>query len=147
MIGASLAEFVLTSDLKPDNRYHLRSIQDTGRTTQNKMKMYVGNLPFDTSEDDLRGVFGEFGAVTDVHIPIDRESNRPRGFAFVTMDTKDAMVNAIKDLDGQDFNGRNMRVNEAQPREDRGGGGGGDRRGGGNRGGGDRRGGGGGNRW
>lgn len=109
------------------------------------MKMYVGNLPFDTSEDDLRGLFGEFGAVTDVHVPIDRDSNRPRGFAFVTMDSKDAMVNAIKDLDGKDFNGRDLRVNEAQPREERGGGGGG---GGGYRGGGggDRRGGGGGNR-
>ena len=115
------------------------------------MKMYVGNIPFSTSDDELKELFGEFGEVTDVHIPEDRESGRPRGFAFVTMDTKDAMVSAIKDLDGAEFGGRNLRVNEAKPREDRGGGGGGGRggdrggRGGdrGNRGGG----GGGGDRW
>ena len=89
------------------------------------MKMYVGNLPFDTNENDLRTLFGEYGQVTDVHLPIDRESNRPRGFAFVTMDSKEAMENAIKSLDGQDFQGRALRINEAQPREERGGGGGG----------------------
>ena len=64
------------------------------------MKMYVGNIPFSTSDDELRDLFGEFGAVTDVHIPQDRESGRPRGFAFVTLDSKEAMDNAIKDLDG-----------------------------------------------
>lgn len=106
------------------------------------MKMYVGNLPFQSSEDDLQALFGEYGEVTEVFIPTDRDSGRPRGFAFVTMDSKSAMVNAIKGLDGQDFQGRNLKVNEAQPREQRGGGGGGgggDRRGGG--------GGGGGRRW
>lgn len=106
------------------------------------MKMYVGNIPFSTSDDELKELFGEFGEVTDVHIPEDRESGRPRGFAFVTMDTKDAMVSAIKDLDGAEFGGRNLRVNEAKPREDRGGGGGrggrGGDRGGRNGGGGDR---------
>ncbi|MGJ8724500.1 MAG: RNA recognition motif domain-containing protein [Roseibacillus sp.] len=114
------------------------------------MKMYVGNIPFSTSDDELKELFGEFGEVTDVHIPEDRESGRPRGFAFVTMDTKDAMVSAIKDLDGAEFGGRNLRVNEAKPREDRGGGGGGGSRGGDRGGrGGDRgnRGGGGGDRW
>ena len=95
------------------------------------MKMYVGNIPFSTSDDELKELFGEFGEVTDVHIPEDRESGRPRGFAFVTMDTKDAMVSAIKDLDGAEFGGRNLRVNEAKPREDRGGGRGGNRGGGG----------------
>ena len=121
--------------------------------------MYVGNLPFDATDQDLRELFGQFGAVTDVHLPTDRESGRPRGFAFVTMDSKDSMVAAIKGLDGEDFQGRDLRVNEAQPREERGGGGGGgprrsggggggDRRGGGGGGyGGDRRGGGGGGRW
>lgn len=99
------------------------------------MKMYVGNIPFSTSRDELKDLFGEFGEVTDVHIPEDRESGRPRGFAFVTMDSKDAMVSAIKDLDGAEFGGRNLRVNEAKPREDRGGGGG---RGGNRGGGGDR---------
>jgi RNA recognition motif-containing protein len=118
------------------------------------MKMYVGNLPFDTNDQDLRTLFGEYGQVTDVHLPSDRETGRPRGFAFVTMETKEAMEQAIKALDGQDFQGRNLRINEAQPRESFGGGGGGGGRpggfgGGGNRGGGggyggERRGGGGG---
>lgn len=111
------------------------------------MKMYVGNLPFDTNDQDLRTLFGEYGQVTDVHLPSDRETGRPRGFAFVTMDSKEAMEQAIKALDGQDFQGRNLRINEAQPRENFGGGGGGRPGGfggGGNRGGygGDKRGGG-----
>ncbi|MGC4017434.1 MAG: RNA-binding protein [Luteolibacter sp.] len=100
------------------------------------MKMYVGNLPFDTNDSDLRTLFGEYGQVTDVHLPIDRESNRPRGFAFVTMDSKEAMEAAIKALDGQDFHGRALRINEAQPREERSGGGYGGGGGGGYRGGG-----------
>ena len=111
--------------------------------------MYVGNLPFQTTNEELEELFGAHGTVTDVHMPTDRESGRPRGFAFVTMSSKDEMVKAIKALDGEELGGRPLRINEAQPREERGGGGGGgrggDRRGGG--GGGDRRGGGGGGRW
>lgn len=94
------------------------------------MKMYVGNLPFSTTQDELQDLFAEYGTVTDIHLPSDRETGRPRGFAFVTMGSKDEMVSAIKGLDGQDFQGRNLRINEARPREDRGGGG---NRGGGNR--------------
>lgn len=97
------------------------------------MKMYVGNLSFDTTKEDLESIFGEYGAVTDVHLPQDRETGRPRGFAFVTMDSKEAMNSAIAALDGQEVGGRNVKVNEARPREDRGGGGGGG--GGGRRGG------------
>lgn len=116
------------------------------------MKMYVGNLPFSSNEQDLRSLFSEYGDVTDVHIPTDRESGRPRGFAFVTMGSKESMEAAIKGLDGQDFQGRALRINEAQPREERGGGGGyggGQRRGGGGGYGGGNRGGGGGGgrRW
>ena len=59
------------------------------------MKMYVGNLSFDTTKDELEAVFSEHGTVTDVHMPMDRESDRPRGFAFVTMESKDAMISAI----------------------------------------------------
>ena len=94
----------------------------------------------------LREAFGQFGEVTDVALMMDRETGRPRGFAFVTMGSKEAMDAAIKGLDGQDFGGRNLTVNEARPREERSGGGfGGERRGGGGGGyGGDRRGGGGG---
>ena len=110
------------------------------------MKMYVGNLPFSASQDDVRDLFSEYGTVTDVHLPSDRETGRPRGFAFVTMGSKEEMEAAIKGLDGQDFQGRNLRINEAQPREERGGGGGGRGGYGGGGGGGGRGGYGGGNR-
>ena len=109
-------------------------------------KMYVGNLPFSASEDELRDAFGQFGPVSEVSLVMDRETGRPRGFAFVTMGSKEAMEAAIRGLDGKDFGGRNLTVNEARPREERPsfGGGGGERRGGGGGYGGDRRGGGGG---
>lgn len=93
------------------------------------MKMYVGNLSFDTTKEDLEDAFGQYGTVTDVHVPQDRETGRPRGFAFVTLDSSEAMNAAIDALDGQDFGGRTIKVNEARPREDRGGGGGGGGRG------------------
>lgn len=102
-------------------------------------KMYVGNLPFSTTELDLRELFSQFGDVTDVHLPTDRESGRPRGFAFVTMGTPEAMTAAINELNGKEFQGRNLTINEARPREERpsyGGGGGGRGSGGGWRGGG-----------
>ncbi len=105
------------------------------------MKMYVGNLSFGTTKQDLEALFGAHGAVTDVHLPSDRETGRPRGFAFVTMDSREAMEAAIKNLDGQNVDGRSIKVNEAQPREERGGGGyggGGGGYGGGGRGGNDR---------
>lgn len=98
-------------------------------------KMYVGNLPFSASDADLRDLFSTYGAVTDVHLPMDRESGRPRGFAFVSMDTPEAMNAAIQGLHGQEWQGRALTINEARPREERrpfsgGGGGGGGGRGG-----------------
>ena len=97
-------------------------------------KMYVGNLPFKASEADLRDLFSQFGGVTDVFLPIDRESGRPRGFAFVTMETPEAMNAAIAGLNGKDYGGRALTINEARPKEERpafgGGGGGGGGRGG-----------------
>ena len=89
------------------------------------MKMYVGNLSFDTTKQDLETLFSEHGAVTDVHITTDRESGQPQGFAFVTMDSKDAMNSAMSAINGKDVGGRTLKVNEAQAREERGGGGGG----------------------
>ena len=89
------------------------------------MKMYVGNLSFDTTKQDLETLFSAHGAVTDVHLPTDRESGQPRGFAFVTMDSKDAMNAAMGAINGTDVGGRTVKVNEAQAREERGGGGGG----------------------
>lgn len=96
-------------------------------------KMYVGNIPFSATDADLRDLFSQYGGVTDVFLPIDRESGRPRGFAFVSMDTPEAMTAAINNLHGKDFSGRVLTVNEARPKEERpsfGGGGGGDGRGG-----------------
>ena len=114
-------------------------------------KMYVGNLPFSASEAELRELFSQHGDVTDVHLPMDREMGRPRGFAFVTMGDATAMNNAIRALNGKEWQGRALAINEARPREERpafggGGGGGGGRREGGGGGGGYGGGGGGGRR-
>ncbi|MBK1827281.1 RNA-binding protein [Haloferula rosea] len=94
------------------------------RTTRKDMKMYVGNLSWDSTSEDLKELFSQYGEVSDVYVPTDRDSGRPRGFAFVTMGSKEAMEAAVKGVDGTEFQGRDLRVNEARPREDRGGGGG-----------------------
>ncbi len=97
-------------------------------------KMYVGNLPFSITEEELRELFEPFGEVSEAALVMDRETGRPRGFAFVSMATREAMESAIEGLNGQEVGGRALVVNEAKPREDRpnrGGGGGGYRGGGG----------------
>jgi cold-inducible RNA-binding protein len=99
-------------------------------------KMYVGNLSWTATETDVRALFEQYGDVTDIHLPSDRETGRPRGFAFVTMGTKEAMEAAIKALDGSEWMGRPLKINEARPREERAGGGGGYGGGGGGYGGG-----------
>ena len=88
-------------------------------------KMYVGNLSYDVTQEELQALFEAHGAVSDVFIVKDRESGRPRGFAFVTMETKESMDAAIEALNGADFMGRNLAINEARPREERPSGGGG----------------------
>jgi RNA recognition motif-containing protein len=88
-------------------------------------KIYVGNLPFSSTEADLRDVFGRHGSVDTVSIITDRETGRPRGFAFIEMEDASAAQDAIRALDGSDLGGRSIKVNEAQDR--RGGGGGGGR--------------------
>lgn len=93
-------------------------------------RLYVGNLPFSATESELRDLFEKHGEVTSVNVITDRETGRSRGFAFVEMDTSGAEA-AIQALDGQDMDGRPLRVNEA--RERTGGGGGGGFRGGGSR--------------
>ncbi len=100
------------------------------------MRIYVGNLNFDTNSDALQAEFSRFGSVDEVFMPSDRETGRPRGFAFVTMSSDEDGKAAIEGLNGVELDGRTLKVNEAQPREDRGGGG---RRGGGGGGGGGRR--------
>ena len=95
--------------------------------------MYVGNLSYDATDSDLRELFEAHGTVSDVFIVKDRESGRPRGFAFVSMETPEEMNAAIEGLNGGEFAGRALTINEARPREERpqGGGGGGYNRGGG----------------
>ena len=103
------------------------------------MDIYVGNLSFDASEDDVRGAFATFGTVESVKMIMDRETGRPRGFAFVTMTESDEANTAIESLNGSELLGRELRVREATPRPERprgGGGGGGGYRGGGGGGGG-----------
>jgi len=86
-------------------------------------KLYVGNLPFSATEDELRGLFSQYGQVHSVQIVADRETGRPRGFAFVEMRDADARK-AIQELSEREIDGRKLNINEARPREDRGGGGG-----------------------
>jgi len=112
-------------------------------------KLFVANLSFNTTENELQDLFATVGPVTDVNLVTDRMSGRSRGFAFVTMATPEAAQSAIQGLNGKNLNGRDMAVNEARPREERpersgggggygGGGGGGGYRGGGGGGGGGR---------
>ena len=83
-------------------------------------KLYVGNLSYDSTQEDIQSLFETYGTVSDVFIVKDRESGRPRGFAFVTMETKESMLAAIEALNGHEFMGRALAINEARPREDRG---------------------------
>ncbi|MFO8033238.1 MAG: RNA-binding protein [Desulfohalobiaceae bacterium] len=78
-------------------------------------KMYVGNLPFSSSEEDVRELFSQYGSVASVNLIQDRQTGRPRGFGFVEMETENA-DQAIEALDGTDFGGRTLKVNEAKPR-------------------------------
>jgi len=89
------------------------------------MNIYVGNLSFDTTEEQLRQAFGGFGEVSTVNIITDKYSGESRGFGFVEMSSKDEAMAAIAGLNGQELNGRTLNVNEARPRPDRGSGGGG----------------------
>ncbi len=94
------------------------------------MSIYVGNLSYEVKEADLSAVFAEYGSVKRVQLPTDRETGRMRGFGFVEMSTDTEEDAAITALDGAEWMGRDLKVNKAKPREDRGSGGG-DRRGGG----------------
>jgi RNA recognition motif-containing protein len=110
------------------------------------MKLYVGNLAFQTTSEDLQQLFAQAGTVESASVVEDRETGRSRGFGFVEMATKEEGEAAIAQFNGKEVNGRNLNVNEARPREDRGGRGGGGGRGGPRGGGGGGRGGFGGNR-
>ena len=99
-------------------------------------RLYVGNLSFNTNAEGVRTAFQEFGTVSDVHLVSDRETGRSRGFAFVTMGTPEEAARAIEGMDGRTLDGRPLRVNEAEQRQQRGAGGGGFRGGSGGGGGG-----------
>ena len=91
------------------------------------MKLYVGNLSFNTSDQDLNALFGAHGTVQSTNIIEDRETGRSRGFGFVEMSSQAEGQAAIAELDGKEIDGRNLKVNEAKPQTDRNGGGGGGR--------------------
>ena len=95
------------------------------------MKLYVGNLSFQTSSDDLQQLFAQAGTVESASVVEDRDTGRSRGFGFVEMASKEDGQKAIEQFNGKELNGRNLNVNEARPRENRGFGGGGGNRGGG----------------
>ncbi|EDX86899.1 MAG: RNA-binding protein [Cyanobacteria bacterium P01_D01_bin.1] len=83
------------------------------------MGVYVGNLSYDVTQDDLNSVFGEYGTVKRVTLPTDRETGRVRGFAFVDLSSDEEEQAAIEALDGAEWMGRDLRVNKAKPREPR----------------------------
>src|SRR5271157_3617404 len=89
--------------------------------------IYVGNLSFDATEEEVRSLFEAYGAVDRVSIVTDRDTGQPRGFAFVEMTDDDAATKAMEGLNGANLGGRNLNINEARPKENRGGGGGGGR--------------------
>jgi RNA recognition motif-containing protein len=129
--------------LKPDDReqFWKNAVFPVRNQIIMNTKMYVGNLSFDTNEHDIRELFSPHGGVTEIVLPMDRETGRFRGFAFVSMDSPEAMNAAIEALNGKEWQGRVLNINEARPREERpsyGGGGGGKRGGYGGGGGGQR---------
>lgn len=83
------------------------------------MSIYVGNLSYQVTEEDLKRAFAEYGTVNRVQLPTDRETGRPRGFAFVEMETDTQEQAAIDALDGAEWMGRDLKVNKAKPREER----------------------------
>jgi len=83
------------------------------------MNIYVGNLSYDVTQDELSGLFAEFGEVTSVKIIEDRDTGRPKGFAFVEMSNQDEAEAAIASLNEKELKGREIKVNQARPREDR----------------------------
>ena len=81
------------------------------------MSIYVGNLSYEVKHDDLKEVFGDYGSVSRVHLPTDRQTGRPRGFAFVEMVSEEDEEKAIEALDGAEWMSRSIKVNKARPRE------------------------------
>jgi cold-inducible RNA-binding protein len=143
--GGSSSELWFSDDLKPGSREQSTESKVSLGTFKHHMdtKLFVGNLSFNTTENDLQDAFAAHGTVVEANLMMDRMSGRPRGFAFVTMSTPEEAQKAIAALNGASLDGRDLTVNLARPREERpagagGGSGGGGRRGFGGGGGGGR---------
>jgi RNA recognition motif-containing protein len=121
--------------LKPDGRERSRKGSESKSKVIMSTKLFVGNLSFNTTQNQLQDLFAAHGTVLEVDVIMDKFSGRPRGFAFVSMDTKEGADAAVQALNGKEMDGRALTVNEARPREERprssGGGGGGGGYGGG----------------
>jgi cold-inducible RNA-binding protein len=122
--------------LKPERREQPGNSKSSQPKVIMNTKLYVGNLAFDATENELQDLFAPHGPVLEVNLVQDRITGKARGFAFVTMETKEGADAAIQTLSGRDFHGRALTVSEARPREPRTGGGGGGGGGGGYHGGG-----------
>jgi RNA recognition motif-containing protein len=118
---------LFSDDFKPDVRE--QSLESAGLSDSKihrmSNKLYVGNLSFNTTENDLNDAFAAHGTVTETNLMMDRETGRPRGFGFVTMGSAEEAQKAIEALNGAEMDGRALTVNVAKPREERAGGGGG----------------------
>lgn len=95
------------------------SVKISTRRQEKQMNIYVGNLPYTATEDELEGMFSEHGPVVRVNIISDRETGRSKGFGFIEMTNQSDGEKAIEALDGADLQGRSLKVNEARPREER----------------------------
>lgn len=115
--GKSSVDFFI-DDLKPDGRERSGKSSLSRQIIMNNSKLYVGNLAFTTSETDLQEIFSAHGTVIEVKLPVDRESGRPRGFAFVTMATPEAAQAAILGINGTAVGEQTLTVNHARPREE-----------------------------
>ena len=104
------------------------TVSRTVKTSHMSNKLFVGNLSFNTTENDLNDAFAAFGTVTETNLMMDRETGRPRGFGFITMSSADEAQKAIEGMNGKSVDGRALTVNVAKPREERAPGGGGGRR-------------------
>ena len=124
MLSYRNSNFAVTGGSSDERSVHVmirnpisgNGLQHRLRPPEMNAKLYVGNISFNTTEAALRTAFEPFGTVTDLHIANDRETGRPRGFAFITFETEEASKTAIEKMNGADFDGRPLTVNEARPK-------------------------------
>jgi RNA recognition motif-containing protein len=106
-------------DLKPDGRERSRVGRQLKKRVIMSTRLFVGNLSFNATQEQLQGLFGAHGSVITIEVIKDKFTNRPRGFGFVTMETQEAAEAAIQALNGKEIDGRALTVNVARPREER----------------------------